>query len=310
MAPVVETINLTKTYNGNTVVDKLNLSVEEGEIFGFLGPNGAGKTTSILMTLGLTEPTEGIARVGGYDATREPLKVKRITGYLPENVGFYGDMTARQNLRYVASLNSIPGNLAEQRVDDALASVGLSQVADQEAGTLSRGMKQRLGIADVLIKDPTLVFLDEPTLGIDPDGANYILDLIVTMARERGISVVISSHFLHQVQRICDRVGIMSKGHLVAQGSIQYLGQEVLSGGQNLLEVQVSEMSDQVLERIKAVEGVNNVQTDGGVIHISSDRDVSEAISRAVFDSGAVPTQLKSQNYTLEELYMRYFREE
>ncbi|MFP3974746.1 MAG: ABC transporter ATP-binding protein [Dehalococcoidia bacterium] len=310
MAPVVETINLTKTYDGTTVVDKLNLSVEEGEIFGFLGPNGAGKTTSILMILGLTEPTEGVARVQGYDATREPLKVKRIAGYLPENVGFYGDMTARENLRYVTRLNRIPDKVAEQRIEDALASVGLSQAVEQEVGTFSRGMKQRLGIADVLIKDPALVFLDEPTLGIDPDGANYILNLIVTMARERGISVVISSHFLHQVQRICDRVGIMSKGHMVAEGSIQRLGQEILSGGQNLLEVRVSEMNDQVLERIKAVEGVKEVKPDGAVSRISSDRDVSEAISRAIFDSGVVPTQIRSQDYTLEELYMRYFREE
>ncbi|MCL0087596.1 ABC transporter ATP-binding protein [Dehalococcoidia bacterium] len=228
--PVVETIKLTKDYNGTRAVDSLDLRIEEGEIFGFLGPNGAGKTTTILMLLGLTEPTLGLAKVCGHDATRELLKVKRITGYLPENVGFYEDLTARENLRYITRLNRIPERQASGKIDEVLEIVGLSEVADREVGRFSRGMKRRLGMADVLVKDPKLVFLDEPTAGIDPDGASQILDFIVSMSKERGITVLLSSHLLHQVQRICDRVGIIVKGRMMAEGPVERLGREVVGG--------------------------------------------------------------------------------
>ena len=221
---VVETIDLTKTYNGITAVDKLNLRIAEGEVFGFLGPNGAGKTTTILMLLGLTEPTSGVARICGYNSTREPLKVKSISGYVPEKVGFYEDLTARDNLAYTAGLNNLSEELATKRIKEALGIVGLSQVADREVGTFSRGMEQRLAIADILIKTPRVAFLDEPTTGIDPEGVKEMLDLISRIAREQKMTVVLSSHQLPYVQRICSRVGIISKGKMVVEGSLDQLG--------------------------------------------------------------------------------------
>jgi ABC-2 type transport system ATP-binding protein len=227
---IVETTGLTKTYNDLVAVNQLNLQVEEGEIFGFLGPNGAGKTTTILMLLGLSQPTSGSARICGYDSSRESLKVRRITGYLPENMGFYGDLTARENLRYTARLNGIADKESSTRIDNALEKVGLAQVADKRVDTFSRGMKQRLGIADVLIKEPRVVFLDEPTLGLDPEGVNQALDMIASMSREQGITIIISSHLLHQVQKICHRVGIIARGQLVAEGPIERLGRETLGG--------------------------------------------------------------------------------
>ncbi len=225
---VIEAEGLTKRYPSQVAVDQLNLQIFEGEVFGFLGPNGAGKTTSLLMFLGLTEPTSGKVRVCGFDPTREPLRVKERVGFLPENVGFYDDMDARQNLRYVARLNRIPDEGSEKRIKELLNVVGLLEEAGKKVGLYSKGMRQRLGIAEVLIKEPKIAFLDEPTIGLDPDGTNRMLDLVQSLSREKNITVFLSSHLLDQVQRICDRVGIMIKGHLVAQGPIQQLGKEKL----------------------------------------------------------------------------------
>ena len=228
---VIETQGLTKVYGQQVAVNHLNLTIQQGEIFGFLGPNGAGKTTSLLMLLGLSEPTSGKARVCGFDPTREPLKVKRVVGYLPENVGFYDDLTAAQNLKYVARLNGIPDEESTPKIEELLKQVNLQGEMRKKVGNFSRGMRQRLGIAEVLIKAPRVVFLDEPTLGLDPDGANQMLELIQSLSRDQKITVFFSSHLLDQVQRISHRVGIMIKGQLVAAGRIQDLGNEKLGVG-------------------------------------------------------------------------------
>lgn len=225
---IVSTENLTKKYDSRVAVDNLNIQIHEGEVFGFLGPNGAGKTTTLLMFLGLTEPTAGKVNVIGFDPTREPFRVKEKVGYLPENVGFYDDMNARQNLRYIAKLNRIPDNEAEKRIDYWLEVVGLAAEAKKKVGAFSKGMRQRLGIAEVLIKEPKLVFLDEPTVGLDPEGTNKMLDLIQSLSREKNITIFLSSHLLDQVQRICDRVGIMINGKLVAIGPINELAKKKL----------------------------------------------------------------------------------
>lgn len=226
--PIIETEGLTKRYGAQTAVNDLTLQIQEGEVFGFLGPNGAGKTTTLLMFLGLTEPTSGKVRVCGFDPTREPFPVKERVGYLPENVGFYDDMDARQNLRYVARLNRIPDEISIPRIDAWLKEVGLFEEAEKKIGIYSKGMRQRLGIAEVMIKEPKVIFLDEPTIGLDPDGTNRMLDLIHSLSRDKNITIFFSSHLLDQVQRICDRVGIMIKGNLVAAGSIDELAKEKL----------------------------------------------------------------------------------
>lgn len=225
---IIETEGLTKKYDSYTAVDNLTLQIREGEVFGFLGPNGAGKTTTLLMFLGLTEPTSGKVRVSGLDPTREPLRIKEKVGYLPENVGFYDDMDARQNLRYVARLNRIPDDISAKRIGELLKMVGLLEEAGKKVGTYSKGMRQRLGIAEVLVKEPKIVFLDEPTIGLDPDGTNRMLELIHSLSREKNITVFLSSHMLEQMQKICDRVGIMIKGSLVAVGPIQELAKKKL----------------------------------------------------------------------------------
>lgn len=225
---VIRTEELSKRYGKQTAVDRLSLEVTEGEVFGFLGPNGAGKTTTMLMLLGLTEPTSGTVRVCGYDPARDPLKVKELIGYLPENVGFYEDMDARQNLRYIARLNRVPDAVSTGRIDRLLDQVDLAKESDKKVGSYSKGMRQRLGIAEVLVKEPKVLFLDEPTIGLDPDGTNRMLDLIRGLSRKRRMTIFFSSHLLEQVQRISDRIGIMIRGKLVAAGPLAELAQRSL----------------------------------------------------------------------------------
>ncbi len=306
---VVETKDLCKYYDGVKAVENLNLRIKEGEIYGFLGPNGAGKTTTILMLLGLTEPTSGEVKVCGHNSTKEPLEVKRITGYLPENVGFYEDLTAKENLRFIARLNRIPDKESAGRIEEALKRVGLLEVADWEVGKLSRGMKQRLGIADVLIKDPSFVILDEPTTGIDPEGANQILELITEMSKEHGITVLVASHLLYQVQRICDRVGIISEGKLVAEGTIEELGAKMVGEGGSTIEVELSEVSPELIQAVERVEGVRAVESLGNTLHIRCEKDLRAEVSRAITESGGTILGLRGQIPTLEEIYLRYFQE-
>ena len=223
---IIETTNLTKRYKNQTAVNGLSFKVIEGEIFGFLGPNGAGKTTTLLMLLGLTQPSGGLARVCGMDPLRKARDVKRLVGYLPENVGFYEDLDAVQSLEYVANLNSIhPGQISE-KIDELLELVGIAQDARKKVAAFSRGMRQRLGIAEVLIKDPKVLFLDEPTIGLDPDGSLRLMDLIQTLNHDRKVTVLLSSHNLHQAQKTCNRVGIMLDGRMIAEGSIETLAKE------------------------------------------------------------------------------------
>lgn len=228
---IIETENLTKIYKNETAVSNLSFTVQQGEIFGFLGPNGAGKTTTLLMLMGLTEPTSGKARVLGIDPTRDPIKVKQKIGYLQENMGFYRDMNAFQSLVYIAELNGIDRMDAERRIEDALAMVGLKNEIDKQIGAYSRGMRQRLGIAELLVKEPEVAFLDEPTLGLDPDSTNRIIELIKRLCADKKMTVLLSSHMLHQVQKVCDRIGIMINGHMVAQGAMDQLAEEKLGIG-------------------------------------------------------------------------------
>ena len=223
---IIETINLTKTYGHQTAVNSLSLEVREGEVFGFLGPNGAGKTTTLLMLLGLSRPSGGYSRVCGLDPLRMAREVKRLVGYLPENVGFYSDLNAVESLEYVATLNGIERTEASKKIHDLLELIGLSQDGRKKVGAFSRGMKQRLGIAEVLIRDPKVLFLDEPTIGLDPDGALRLIDLIQSLNRDRNITVLVSSHNLYQVQKISHRVGIMIDGKMVAEGSVESLAEE------------------------------------------------------------------------------------
>ena len=229
---IVKTAGLTKQYDHQTAVDQVSFQVMDGEIFGFLGPNGAGKSTTLLMLLGLSDPTGGSAEVCGLDPRRRAIEVKRLVGYLPENVGFYGDLDAVQSLQYIAELNGMERKKIRSSIEEVLTTVGLTESARKKVGAYSRGMKQRLGVAEVLLKNPKVMFLDEPTLGLDPDGALKLVELIQSLNQQRNITVLISSHNLHQVQKISHRVGIMIRGKMVAEGSIEALAREKFGLGE------------------------------------------------------------------------------
>ena len=305
---VVKTEDLTKEYDGVTVVDHLNLEVAENEVFGLLGPNGAGKTTTILMLMGLTEPASGTAKIYGFDSTREPLKVKRLAGYLPEKVGFYDTLTARENLRFIAELNNIGYAESGPLIEQVLKSVGLGDVGDKTSNKFSRGMKQRLGIADVLVKKPKVAFLDEPTAGLDPEGINQILDLIANLPKT-GTTVVFSSHRLYEVQRVCHSIGILSKGKMVVQGNLGELGRDALAEGRFRIEVETAEPSPQLIKVIKKIKGVSKVEAKGNVLHITTNADLRAEISKAVVQSGVALTQVKIEEFSLDDIYMKYFHE-
>ncbi len=306
---VIETKDITKAYNGKVVVDKLNLRIGKGEIFGFLGPNGAGKTTTILMLLGLTQPTSGAAYVNGFNSTRDPLNVKRVTGYIPERLGFYEDLTASYNLAYTARLNGLPEELVKKRVSESLEVVGLSQAAEQKVGQFSSGMKQRLGIADILIKEPKVAILDEPTSGIDPKGINQLLDLISKIAKEQNMTVILCSHQLAQVQRICTRVGIMQKGLMVVEGKLDELGKDLLGGGQFRIEVKLTEITKDIVDNIRKTNGVISVERVDDSLIINCAEDLRPQISKTIMESNGLLVQMNMLSYALEDIYMKYFSE-
>jgi ABC-2 type transport system ATP-binding protein len=284
-APIV-TRSLTKRYGDLAAVDRLDLEVRSGEIYGLLGQNGAGKTTTILMLLGLTEPTSGDVRVVGLDPAREPLEVKRRVGYLPDSVGFYGGLTGRQNLRYTGRLNGLPTDERERRIDEVLELVSLSDRADDRADTYSRGMTQRLGIADALLKDPDILILDEPTTAIDPIGVVEILDLLRSLAHERGLAILLSSHLLNQVQSTCDRIGVFASGRLIGSGTIETLARRFgfpLDDLELALDIPPEE-TEAVTRALQAVPGVVDVTVEHGI------RDERAWMLRTDPDAGATVT--------------------
>jgi ABC-2 type transport system ATP-binding protein len=228
--PAIRTRQLCKRYGARAAVQGLDLEIHAGEVFGLLGPNGSGKTTTLLMLLGLTEPTSGEVEVLGLDPRTRPISVKRRVGYLPDSVGFYDELTGRENLRYTARLADMPAAQAEAGIARSLSRMGLAGVANDRVGTYSRGMRQRLGLAEILLRAPAIAILDEPTLGLDPQGAREFLDTVRGLKRE-GMTLLLSSHLLHQVQAICDRVGLFSHGRMVLQGSASELAREVLGAG-------------------------------------------------------------------------------
>ncbi|MDD3818520.1 MAG: ABC transporter ATP-binding protein [Actinomycetota bacterium] len=302
--------NLTKKYNEHIVVDNFNLTVKRGEIFGLLGPNGAGKSTIILMILGLTEPTSGSVFVGGYNSTKEPLKVKRITGYLPEKVGFYDDMTARGNLEYTAELNNIPYSEIPKKIDEVLEIVDLLKYKNSLVKTFSKGMKQRLGIADVLIKDPQLIIFDELTEGLDVRVANQILQTILDLNKQKNITFLLSSHQLNLIQKICTRVGILSKGKLIGEGSIDSLGREMFGGGKFSIEVELEKIPDGLIDKLKKLDKVVNVFRNENQIRVVCDKDIRQDISKLIASEGILLTRMDIKRDALEEIYLKYFKEE
>jgi ABC-2 type transport system ATP-binding protein len=301
---VIEAKGLTKTYGQAVAVDHISFSVGRGEIFGLLGPNGAGKTTTILMLLGLTDISGGEVSVLGFNPAREPLSVKRRVGYLPDTVGFYDQLTAADNLRYTARLIGFRFNEREKRIAEALERVGLPDSANAYVGTFSRGMRQRLGLAEILMKGAQIAILDEPTSGLDPHATSELLGIIRRFKAE-GVSVLLSSHLLERVQSVCDRVALFSAGHIALMGTVSELGREVLGAG---YVVDIEADGAGLADRLALIPGVSGVEQTGiGKLRLHADRDVrSEAAAEVVAMHGRLK-YLGVQEPSLEAIYNHYF---
>lgn len=300
---MIRTENLTKVYNGKPAVDGLNLEVGEGEIFGFLGPNGAGKSTTILMLTGMIEPTAGRCFVDGIEVANDPLAVKRIIGYLPEDVGFYGNLTGEQNLDYFARFYDMNAADRKERIAEILRLVHLDGVT-QKAGEYSRGMKQRLGLAQALINDPKVLFLDEPTANLDPEGVREYRDLVTRLAGE-GKTVFVSSHILSEVRAVCRTVGLLAAGRLVAQGTIDEVARTLASPGGETFRIVVETAED--LPDLSDPD-IIGFERDGNRAIIQAKSDIRERLAAAIAEEGLHIREIRLEEPDIEDAFMALYR--
>ena len=302
---VIRAEELTKRYATTLAVDHVDFEVRSGEIVGILGPNGYGKTTTILMLLGLTEPSEGRAEVAGFDPLRQPLEVKRRVGYLPDSVGFYDGLSARDNLAYTGRLAGLSRREIDERFAEAMARVGLPDVGLERVGTFSRGMRQRLGLAEILMKRPRIAILDEPTATLDPHSTQEFLGMIRALKND-GTAVLLSSHHLDQVQSVCDRVALFNQGRIALAGSVTDLAQRVLGGG-HVIDIEVRGVG--VRDRLTGMPGVVRVQVMGPQLYrVDCERDLRPDIARLLAPSSEL-TGIRFAEPSLNEVYTRYFDE-
>ncbi|HRD26243.1 MAG TPA: ABC transporter ATP-binding protein [Methanoculleus sp.] len=300
---MIRTENLTKVYNGKPAVDGLNLEIGEGEIFGFLGPNGAGKSTTILMLTGMIEPTAGRCFVDGIEVANDPLAVKRIIGYLPEDVGFYGNLTGEQNLDYFARFYDMNAADRKERIAEILRLVHLDGVT-QKAGEYSRGMKQRLGLAQALINDPKVLFLDEPTANLDPEGVREYRDLVTRLAGE-GKTVFVSSHILSEVRAVCRTVGLLAAGRLVAQGTIDEVARTLASPGGETFRIVVETAED--LPDLSDPD-IIEFERDGNRAIIQAKSDIRERLAAAIAEEGLHIREIRLEEPDIEDAFMALYR--
>jgi ABC-2 type transport system ATP-binding protein len=306
---IVETNQLTKQYGTFKAVDNLDITINKGEIVGFLGQNGAGKTTTLLMLMGLSMPTAGTARVCGYDVIKDSGKVRSVAGLLPEGAGYYEDMTAKQNLDYVCQLNDIPKEESPKRVSDLLEAVGLTDWGDAKVEKFSRGMKQRLGIAEVLVKNPKVAFFDEPTIGLDPKGTKEVRDMLIDLNKEQGLTVVLSSHLLHEVQQTCQKVLIIRKGKLIASDTIENLSRKLSSQAGTVIEFQLTETTPELIHEIESIEGVTSTSEENQKLYVTLSKDKAREVSETIAKHRSTILLMRPKEHSLEEIFLKYYEE-
>ncbi len=294
----IELEGLTKRFGDVIALDNVNLAVEEGEIFGFLGPNGAGKSTTIDILLDFVRPTEGRATVLGFDAQRESPAIRERTGVLPDAYQVYNRLTGRQHVQF-----AIDSKGTGEDPEALLARAGIEKAADRPAGNYSQGMRQRLVLAMALVGEPDLLVLDEPTTGLDPNGARE-LRRIIREERDRGATVFFSSHILGQVDAICDRVAILNHGRIVAVDTIE--GLRGSTGAGEVLTITVDAVPEEGIDAIEAIEGVQSVAVDGDAVAVHTDGGSKTTVLRALEDRGAEVRDFTTEKISLEELFARY----
>ncbi|MCD6218438.1 ATP-binding cassette domain-containing protein [bacterium] len=306
---MIEVESLTKSFGDTVAVKDVSFNVESGEVLGLLGPNGAGKTTTIRMLTGYLPPTRGTARIVGYDIFKDSLKVRRQIGYLPENVPLYNNMSVNTFLNFVARVKDTEVRTRNDQIDEILLHCGLREVQNKTIGKLSKGFKQRVGLAQALIGNPMVLILDEPTTGLDPRQIAQIRDLIKQLAS--GHTIILSTHILHEVSMVCDRVVIIHNGEVVAQDSVENLTKELTKT--QMTYITIHGPLKLVKESLKTVEGVLVVESHPGdvedvnnfIVHAQLERDIRELIAKCVVNSGFGLLELKSHALSLEDIFLQ-----
>ena len=299
---LVELRNITKYYGDRLAVDNISFSVGKGEILGFLGPNGAGKTTTMRIITGYMPPTSGEVKVCGVDVLDNPIEAKKHIGYLPENPPLYHEMTVISYLKFVASIKKIPRNRVKERLDYVISKCGLEEVKGRVIGNLSRGYKQRVGIAQAIINDPDVMIFDEPTVGLDPKQVVEIRGLIKEISKEKA--VILSTHILSEVMKICDRVIIISSGRLVFSAYLDEI-QEVSGERIFVLTLKNKDDSQSAISLLQGIDGVHRVSPRNGHIEIRAMRDIRERVADTLFQKGIVFKELYEERPSLEDVYLK-----
>ena len=305
---VIDINELSKEYpNGKLAVDALTLQIKSGEVFGVLGPNGSGKTTTILMLLGLTEQTGGVATILGMDPLRAPLEIKRKVGYMPDTVGFYDELSGYENLDYTARFMGFTSKERARRISESIEKMRLSKSVHEKVRTYSHGMRRRLGLAEVLVKQPEIAILDEPTQGLDPESASEFLELISDLNRDENLTILLSSHLLNQVQAICERVGLFSNGKMLISGSVDELSRKIIGGRYT---VRLTAEGEGLVQELSRIDGVNSVaQAEDGTYHIECEADVRARLAAALQTAGGKLYELSMHRHNLDTIYKTYFKE-
>lgn len=304
---MIRVFGLTKDYGSRRAISDLDFNAEKGEILGFLGPNGAGKTTTMRILTGFMPPTSGKVTIGGYDVVDDSLAVRRIVGYLPETVPLYPDMTVYEYLKYMADLRGLKKN--RQRVEDALGKVSLEDRANGYIGKLSKGMRQRVGLAQALLHQPEVLILDEPTIGLDPQQVVMFRNLIREIGKDR--TVLLSTHILPEAQQVCDRVLIINKGRIVTEDTPEQL-QARLSGSQRVA-VRVRGEFDELLPQLSKIPGITNITPTNGngfEFETSPGHDSRPLVARKIIEAGYDLLEFRPINLSLEDIFLQLVRDQ
>lgn len=303
---MIEVQELSKSYGGITAISSLNFKVNKGEVVGFLGPNGAGKSTAMKIITGFMAPTSGKAVVAGFDVFEDPLEVKKRIGYLPETPPVYGDMKVCDYLTYVAELKQVDAKKIKSFVDNSIDKTQLQSVAKRYIHTLSKGFKQRVGIAQALVSDPEVLILDEPTVGLDPKQVAEIRDLIIQLRGQH--TIILSTHILPEVQAVCERIIIINKGKIVAQDSLENLSK--LQSGSRRINLTVKHSNLQIADQLKTISGVISVRSEVAAankweIDAVDNEEVIEKIASHVIQKGWGLLEISSAKADLEDIFLK-----
>ena len=311
---MIEVNNLTKNYGDVAAIEGVTFRAEEGQILGFLGPNGAGKTTTMRILTCFLPPSSGTASVGGYDVVEESMEVRKRIGYLPEHPPVYNDMTVRSYLRFVGKIKGVPSAQLAGRVDVTMEMTGTAHVHNSVIGHLSKGYKQRVGLAQALVHDPAVLILDEPTVGLDPKQIIEIREVIKSLGGDH--TVILSTHILPEVNLTCERVVIINNGRIVGEGTPESLTEQLKDG--EVLRAQVTGPEEQVKSIILGVAGVLEVAVEqvpevgdaAYIISTTPGEDVRDELSRQLVNGGFGLRELRSLEMTLEDIFLRLVAEE